>query len=125
MKPKRYTKCVLKDCLYQTYQMEDPSVNYYALLKKIGRIEDIEQELGIDLIVLYQAMKDGIWTDHYHNGQPYHMQMPLIHSDYDSRREGSPIRVCLTYQKDGEWYDLEFKDYGKTWALAKEELEWK
>lgn len=90
---------------------------------KLGQLEDIEEELGIDIITLAKALKEGLWIDHYKNGDLYHMQMPLIHSDYDSRREKSPIRVYLTYQKNGEWHNVEFKDYGKTWALTKEELE--
>ena len=77
-------------------------------LNKLGQLEDIEEELGIELLTLFKALKNGIWI--YDNGNPFFtsriklvMQLDAIHCSI------SDIEVLL-------------KDYGKTWALTKEEL---
>ena len=79
-------------------------------LNKLGQLEDIEEELGIELLTLFKALKNGIWI--YDNGNPFFtsriklvMQLDAIHCSI------SDIEVLL-------------KDYGKTWALTKEELLW-
>ena len=83
---------------------------------KLGQLEDIEEELGIDLITLFKA---------YHVG---------FHIKYEDGLRGFVkggeyfLEICLETKAfkvkafpDGtKWY---FKDYGKTWALTKEELE--
>ena len=33
----------------------------YDLKLKLGQYEDLEEELGIDLLTLFKALKDGIW----------------------------------------------------------------
>ena len=80
---------------------------------KLGRLEDLEEELGIDLITLEKALKEGVYT---------------IHSNGERRIP------CLAYN-GAVGYILDFKyeqeaqyilsDYGKTWWLEKpkEELE--
>ena len=77
-------------------------------MNKLGQLEDIEEELGIELLTLFKALKNGIWI--YDNGNPFFtsriklvMQLDAIHCSI------SDIEVLL-------------KDYGKTWALTKEEL---
>lgn len=89
--------------------------NYGALLSstesvinKLGELEDIENELGIDLATLFKALKDGIWFEDCNE---------IIFTDDN--------RVCITndalFIPAYEMW-LDFKDYGKTWALTKEEL---
>ena len=88
---------------------------------KLGALEDIEEELGIDLITLFNIdkqlnTKKEIWFK--------------IEDEIDA-----------SYRYDGDYYIIDlkhkafvkvvcepidyfyFKDYGKTWALTKEELE--
>lgn len=79
-------------------------------LEELEKLEDIERELGIGLVALFKALKYGIWfREDYGNISGPHR--PVL--DYDG-----PI-LSLDYEFQ---YELKFKDYGKTWALTKEEL---
>ena len=82
--------------------MESPS--------KLGQLEDIEEELGIDLITLFKALKNGIYTKVWKN---YAFGNELT---IDMRQKCFSFKE---YQCSAKAY---FKDYGKTWALTKEEL---
>ena len=91
---------------------------------KLGALEDIEEELGIDLITLFKALKDGIWTNQEQwygdekQGKIRFFQVRLLLEEnaigciYNSMWKGEEVIRTLY-----------FKDYGKTWALTKEELE--
>ena len=76
---------------------------------KLGQLEDIEEELGIDLITLFKALKNGCyvkpWTE--------------IKYSYEIRTGSDNIHLYLLDENDN---DYSLKDYGKTWALTKEEL---
>ena len=74
--------------------------------KKLFELEDIEDELGIDLAILFKALKQGFYfKDDF--GDIIHFEKELLQSLIK-----------------GKVQDLkkELKDYGKTWALTKEEL---
>lgn len=84
-----------------------------SLLSYVKQIKNIQKELGIDLITLFKALKNGIWiydtngikmfTGHFQNGLVFnYCSQPSI--QYVDR---------LFY----------LNDYGKTWALTKEELQ--
>ena len=92
----------LNDC-EMTYARE--------MYNKLGQLEDIEEELGIDLITLFKALKNGIWIQDL---MSLGIQSVSIHY---SKEEG----IYLYNYFFENCYD--FKDYGKTWALTKEELE--
>ena len=84
----------------------------YNFLQKLGKLEDIEEELGIDLFTLFKALKQGhIWVK---------KQNEVISScEYDLGLTGTTYDL---YCKDvGEW--LLVKEYGKTWSLDRRELE--
>lgn len=76
-----------------------------AMYDKLHDLEDIEDELGIDLIILFKALNDGI----YYCDKTYTVDEKL----YITNGE------IYNYARD-KWVYL--KDYGKTWALTKEEL---
>jgi len=92
--------------------------NYYDLVSKLGRLEDIEEELGIDLITLFEALKNGVyWKGNCifsskSNGV-YFEDRPKLDIENKLLRNLSQVNKDYVY----------FKDYGKTWALTKEELE--
>lgn len=80
------------------------------LCNKLGPLEDIENELGIDLITLFKALKNGI----------YHITSNKNMIGYLDVKWSWCIGRCYFKTKYGSYY---FKDYGKTWALTKEELQ--
>ena len=84
---------------------------------KLGRLENIEEELGIDLITLFKALKKGVYVkfDSYF-GNIGELDIKIV--------KDNATGICYRNKK---WYLQEeetlVKDYGKTWALTKEELE--
>ena len=85
-------------------------------LTKKAKLEVIEEELGIDLLTLIKALKNGIYvkydSDFGFTGKPH----IVIKKD-------KATEICF---RDKKWWIQEnefmLKDYGKTWALTKEEL---
>ena len=73
---------------------------------KLGQLEDIEDELGIDLITLFEALKNGIYKKGRNNlkGLILYSKMPMF-SLYHKTIDNELI-----------------EDYGKMWALTREEL---
>ena len=81
-------------------------------INKLGKLEDVEEELGIDLITLFKALKNGVYSNHYaYAGEEIHK----IDVELQKRHYGFCVSGGF-----GEGHNL--KDYGKTWALTKEEL---
>ena len=75
--------------------------------KKLSQLEDIEEELGIDLVTLFKALKEGIYTLGNNEIEPVVLRM-----FYEE-----PMLVFET-----DTTEVYLKDYGKTWALTREEL---
>lgn len=78
-------------------------------VQKLGQLEDIEDELGIDLIVLFKAFKNGIYIKDQ-NGVHYHKQP-------SNTLEENIAYFRRLFEKEN------IENYGKTWALTKEELQ--
>lgn len=92
-------------------------------INKLGQLEDIEEELGIDLTTLFKALKNGIYVKEEHLPKiPIRFIAPnelVFDTDYLYQ-----LKFCRAYTKLKETcYPFYFKDYGKTWALTREELE--
>ena len=100
--------------------------NYYNNIEnKLKKLEDIEEEFGIDLITLFKALKDGIYVKTYGCGNSNFNKLiitkkkcPTLKLDYKTHTK---LRFEQKFGQHFETYELE--DYGKTWALTKEELE--
>lgn len=108
---------------------------------KLGQLEDIEEELGIDLITLFKALKNGCWIRKgfygtcYLEGEPIFISGNRLHLnlyDYYTEKENedsddeseSQETLCLFDMYYEDVYNIaRVRDYGKTWALTKEELE--
>lgn len=103
----------------------------FACVGKLGQLEDIEEKLGIDLITLFKAMKNGFY------GYLYGRKLGAEEFDkivfYETKKIGhlgNPKIFIKLYPKEMEivvgyqeyCFSFNFKDYGKTWALTKEEL---
>ena len=88
-------------------EAKQPSANY-----KLGQLEDIERELGIDLITLIKAQTQGFYIVNVF-GEIEKVKL--------SEWRFNLIKKEVHRVK---WNDhLLFVDYGKTWALTREELE--
>ena len=96
---------------FPAYERETKE-NYYDLVYKLGVLEDLEEELGIDLIILFKALKQ----------------------KYVFHEENLKIELLGLHIKSDELYlygfvedtmhavYLRLKDYGKTWTITKEKL---
>lgn len=95
------------------YHLNNPNTSMIqdeiAGIQKLGQLEDIEQELGIDLVTLFKALKNGCYI------KPW----AEIKYSYEIRTGSDNINLFLLDENDN---DYSLKDYGKTWALTKEEL---
>lgn len=81
---------------------------------KLQYLENIEEEIGIDLITLFKALKNGI----YINDGGIVDEIGNIYESEIKSIEHCPLWSFTT--DDGGEYA--FKDRGKTWALDKEEF---
>lgn len=80
---------------------------------KLLKYEAIEQEIGIPLEVLFKALKDGVYIkERYIKPNDF----GLIYNN-----EYGWLFSIKTYMYDSLYIII--KDYGKTWALTREELE--
>lgn len=99
----------------------DDEKTQFLVWQKLGQLEDIEEELGIDLITYFEIKKSKIvfMKEEYPNNE--------IKNDISEmvvRSSQNGIDVCYKGFINIPECDisLHFKDYGKTWALTKEEL---
>ena len=78
-------------------------------LDRLEKLEDLEEELGIDLLMLFKAFKDGIYSRDYGYLLVEHFVLK-----HEKQLHCKPLRIVE--------YRFALKDYGKTWALTREEL---
>lgn len=92
---------------------------------KLEQLEDIEEELGIDLITLFKALIEGIY---YIDTNSYFQPDLFYDGEMNLDDENDNFFFKIAYYDDV----LETKvidilsvknDYKKTWALTREELE--
>jgi len=99
-------------------------VDIVRMINKLTLLEDLEEELGIDLITLYKAkIADTIYTKW--NDKIIELNGITELEKYSIDDDGRSCRkywAFMYYDTFNENYCL-LKDYGKTWALTKEELE--
>ena len=77
---------------------------------KLVQLENIEEELGVELITLFKALRDGVFIND--DGSVY--------KDYIKSIEHWPD--CWGFISNEEDIEVFFEDYGITWALTGEEL---
>ena len=92
---------------------------------KLQQLEDIEEEMGIDLITLFKALTNGFFAK---DVTMYHLTGELSENQ---KLDPKYLRLNMWYgciEWENIWnpkdylHEYYFKDYGKTWALTKEEL---
>ena len=85
---------------------------YYDMRHELCEYRMLEQGLGIDLATLFKALNNGVY---FEKDKKHH----IVALDL-----GSSGNYRLSYEIiDGFFESVYAKDYGKTWALTKEELE--
>lgn len=95
---------------YDTNNTNDmPINNIWKAINKLGQLEDIEEKHNIDLLNALSILDNGIWI-FYEEGKIINVKptLKLIDNSY--------------------WFEYDYfiykpNDYGRTWALTKEELE--
>lgn len=86
-----------------------PTKDKQEFINKLGKLEDLEEELGCPLEVIFKALKEGI----YHNEKLEH---PVLILDEDSFKENNlSLLIVGTI--------VYLKDYKKTWWLKKDRSE--
>ena len=85
---------------------------------KLGRLEDLEEELGIDLITLFKALKEGIYYKTIKSGI-YHIPDTCLELNYNF----GEFNIWVNGHKMLDGLLINLKKYGKTWALTREEFE--
>ena len=120
MKQQRLTKRTdgdkAKPCFCEPKHAEEYSTKSKRdAVNKLGKLEDIEEELGVDFVTLCKAFEEDIWIK---------WDGMIFFVPYDQKQfvfyEGN-IYCELKEEKCG--YVVSIDDYGKTWALTREELE--
>ena len=95
--------------------------DFTAAANKLGKLEDIEEKLGIDLITLFRASTDGFYGKDMH-GEVYHftpnVDCKTITLDFKYQR--IEVRYAYDLKKPVSYT---FGSCGTIWALTKEEVE--
>ena len=85
---------------------------------KLKSLEDLEEELKIDLGVLFSALKIGVW--YFDNqGQLIHDYVSLISNYIDI---GPQTKLSYSFMALTEKRILPFEDHGIKWSLDKKDL---
>ena len=91
------------------------------IAKELRRYKAIEKELGIDLVTFHKALKNGVYykvTDKSSTNFGKIFFDRYVLWGWNQNPDGTHFAIM---QSQSQSFNL--KDYGKTWALSKEELE--
>ena len=80
--------------------------------KKLYQIENLEEEIGIDLIILFKATQQGIW-----------MKRNKVFYFFDNLIIDLKSKCLVQIVSNDEVETFPFDSYGEDWALTREELE--
>lgn len=91
--------------------------------KQLKAYKSIEKKLGIELTILFKALKNGIYRKGVNVYGEYNKNFVTIQHvqcilDIERKVLYEPSSINLT-----PTFPVKLKDYGKTWALTREELE--
>ena len=115
----RLTKYVPKIESMIPYRLKDEELSTKLdSIHKLGMLEDIEEELGIELTVLFSALKNGVYYFD-EQGQLIHDYVWLV-SNYVA--VGVPDKLSFSFKTCCREEILLFEDYGKTWSVNKKVL---
>lgn len=95
------------------------------VVQKLGKIEDIEEELGIDIVTFCNALKNGIYAkDHWVVFQPYVIKHYNTNEyEFIVNWKDKSFEIVEEFNEEVIEQRAFFEDYGEEWALTKEELQ--
>ena len=86
--------------------------------EKLHKILNIEEEIGLDLTVVFSALKNGVWYFD-EQGQLVHDYVWLVNNYVAA---GVPDKLSFSFKTFLSGKILLFAGYGKEWALTEERL---
>lgn len=86
-----------------------------AITQKLGKLEDIEQKLGVSLEVFFKAIFQDCVYVKLPNGS-------IDESDFSPQLSYDRDCLYFTTLYDDDFICYNLVDYGKTWSLIKEDL---
>ena len=104
--------------------------NFNAEYAKLAELEDIEEEIGVDLTILFKALNKGFYIKY--NNKIVHISPDkniTVNFWYNIINVSIPPKFFIDCKKGTDYLSEEideeywFKDYGKTWSLDKGNLE--
>ena len=96
---------------FPAYERETKE-NYYDLVHKLGVLEDLEEEIGIDFITLSKILKQRFVYDN----DLVKIELLGLHIKSDE------LYLYGFVEDTTHAVYLRLKDYGKTWTITKEKL---
>ena len=115
-KIKGYYSVDLRTCLPMEYEQIK---NSNACVDKLGKLEDIEEEIGIDLIKAVELCKQVNSKKVVYTKERWGIDTIKILDELDVEL----FNHRLYKNFGGVYVSLDLKDYGKEWSLTREELE--
>lgn len=91
----------------------------YVITQKLGQLEDIEEELGCPLEVVFRAMKCGIEFEHKITNEKLISKSIRVYYFQNKWK----IRAYIERYNTKDAFDRDLKDYQKTWWLKGEKNE--
>ena len=85
---------------------------------KLGLLEDIEEELGIELTVLFSALKNGV----YYFDEQGQLIRDYVYLTSNFMDVGVHEKLSFSFLTYSTRQTLLFEDYGKTWSVNKKVL---
>ena len=86
--------------------------------EKLHKILNIEEEIGLDLTIVFSALKNGVWYFD-EQGQLVHDYVWLVNNYVGT---GVPDKLSFSFKTFISGKILLFAGYGKEWALTEERL---
>ena len=93
--------------------------NENECIDKLGTLEDLEEELGIDLILSVSICKKANSQKYVYMKDSYGISKLTFLNDLDVEL----FHHRLYANSWGVWVSLDLKEYGKEWSLTRDELE--
>lgn len=102
-----------------TAKYDDPKIiTQEEANEKLHKILNIEEEIGLDLTVVFSALKNGVWYFD-EQGQLVHDYVWLVNNYVAA---GVPDKLSFSFKTFISGKILLFAGYGKEWALTEERL---